>query len=42
MGGGDFVPWPQLKRAPLMHWMADQRRENVKRQRNQDMVEEYG
>lgn len=42
MGGGDLVAWPTLEQAPLMHWMAEQRRENVRWQRNQDMVEEYG
>ena len=40
MGGGDLIAWPQLDRAPLMHWMAERRREKVRRQRSQDMVEE--
>ena len=34
MGGGDLA---HLEQAPLMHWMAKRRRENVRRQRNQDM-----
>ena len=42
MGGDDLIAWPQLDRAPLMHWMAERRREKVRRQRSQDMVEEYG
>ena len=42
MGGGDLIAWPRLDRAPLMHWMAERRREKVRRQRSQDMVEEYG
>ena len=41
MGGGDLAAWPLLERAPLMHWMAERRREKVRRQCNQDMVEEY-
>ena len=28
MGGADLVAWPQLEWAPLMYWMAEQRREN--------------
>ena len=35
MGGGDLVAWPQLEWAPLMHWMAEQRKENVRWQLNQ-------
>ena len=42
IGGGDLVAWPQPERTPLMHWMADRRSEKVRRQRNQNKVEEYG
>ena len=32
---------PQLEWVPLMHWMAEQSNENVRRQHSQDMVEKY-
>ena len=38
MGSGGLVERPQLEWAPLMHWMAEQRRDW---QRSQDMVETY-
>ena len=40
--GGALMAWPQLERAPLIHWMAERSNENVSRQRSQAMVEEYG
>ena len=36
--GGTLMAWPQLERAPLMHWMAERSNENVRRQRSQDMA----
>ena len=42
MGGGDLVAWPQLEWPPLMHWMAERKSKNVRRQCNQNEVEEYG
>ncbi len=39
--GGCFRAWPRLYFAPCMHWIAERRSENVKRQRSQDMVELY-
>ena len=38
-GVWDLAAWPQLERAPLMHWIADRSSEKVSRQRNQDIVE---
>ena len=40
--GGALMAWPQLERAPLIHWMAERSNENVSRQCSQAMVEEYG
>ena len=39
MGGGDLVAWPQLEWPPLMHWMAERKSKNVRRQCNQNEVE---
>ena len=37
--GGALMAWPQLERAPLIHWMAERSNENVSRQRSQAMVD---
>ena len=31
IGRGDVEAWPHEERAPLIHWMADLRRENERR-----------
>ena len=39
IGRGDLEAWPQEERAPLIHWMADLRRENERRHLSQERVE---
>ena len=39
IGRGDLEAWPQEDRAPLIHWMADLRRENERRHLSQERVQ---